>query len=679
MNEDQFSILAINGYINYLINHNLFIIKRKAEISYVQFKIAEKMCFLAYDGLNIKILIDKVIKHDVCLSNVLESDSNFIKNLFTEKKIDIVNNPLVLLKKIYGYDSFREKQQEIIESIMSGKDTLVLMPTGAGKSLCFQIPALCLDGVAIVISPLISLMENQVLALKQLGVKAEFINSSLSKEEYSDIMQNINDIKLLYISPERFQLEGFQKVLKGLNISFFAIDEAHCVSKWGHDFRPDYVKLSAIKKVFNKPIIALTATADMRTRDDIPAQLLMNSYNTFLTGFDRPNIKILVKEKDNYKKQLIEFISPLKGEAGVVYCLSRKKVEEIALYLKKEGYNAVPYHAGLKQELRSKNQEKFILKEGVIAVATIAFGMGIDKPNVRFVVHVDMPQNMESYYQEIGRAGRDGEKSTALLLFGMQDFLLRSNMIWNGESTKKMEDMGKLNEMLAFSETISCKRNYLLNYFGDKPVVCNNCSSCLNVAEKFESTNIAHLVLETMKVTNEYYGMTYISDILKGVNSKTIKSQHKSLAVYGAVAEPDSVVKKTIRQLIVMGIIGIDLDSGYNNLVIKKKLDQQVFILKDNKVHSVRNNVKKILQEGNVLDNNDDLGDVFESLRQFRLELASNEGVPPFIILQDKTLKEMAKILPTDKETLRQIYGWGDKKLEKYGQLFIDFIVKLRG
>jgi ATP-dependent DNA helicase RecQ len=677
MNEEQFSYLAVQGYIKYLMDNNLFIVKRKESISYVQFKMADKHCFLAFDGQNIKVLIDKVIKYDISIEKIKEVDRKYLINLFVEKKIDVINDPHVLLKKIYGYDSFRDKQLEIINSIMKGVDSLVLMPTGAGKSICFQIPALCMEGVAIVISPLISLMQNQVLALKQLGIKAEFINSSLSKEEFAAIIRNIDDIKLLYISPERFQLEGFQKILQSLNISFFAIDEAHCVSKWGHDFRPDYVKLGKIKTLFNKPIIALTATADMRTRLDIPEQLLMKNYQTFLTGFDRPNIKILVKEKDNYKKQLLEFVSGFKGEAGVVYCLSRKKVEEIALYLKKEGYNAVPYHAGLKQELRSKNQEKFILKEGVIAVATIAFGMGIDKPNVRFVVHVDMPQNLESYYQEIGRAGRDGEKSTALLLFGMQDFLLRSNMIWNGESTKKMEDFGKLHEMLAFSETISCKRNYLLNYFGDKPVNCNNCSSCLNSSERFETTNIAHLVLETMKATNEYYGMTYICDILKGANSKTLKPAHKQLGMYGAVAESDTVIKKTIRQLLVMNIIGIDLDSGYNNLVIKNKLEQAVFIIKDHRVQAVKTNVKKILQEGNILDDKNDLGDVFEELRIFRLDLASKEGLPPFMILQDKTLKEMAKVLPHDMETLRQIYGWGDKKIEKYGQIFLDFIQRL--
>lgn len=573
-----------------------------------------------------------------------------------------ISSPQEILTSVYGYNQFRGGQDQIINSILKGEDTLVLMPTGAGKSLCFQIPALCLEGVAVVISPLISLMQNQVMALKQLGVQAEFINSSLEQEEYFQIKKNIKNTKLLYISPERFQLDTFQEWLKTLNISFFAIDEAHCVSRWGHDFRPDYIKLSQIKDKFNKPIIALTATADLKTREDIPLQLKLKDYHLFLANFDRPNIKILVQEKTEPKHQLLEFITPFKGESGIVYCLSRKKVEETTEFLQKKGFDAVAYHAGMTQNSRAKNQKHFLLKEGVITVATIAFGMGIDKPDVRFVVHLDMPQNLESYYQEIGRAGRDGEESTALLLYSLHDFALRNQMIYQGESTQKMSELGKLNEMLAFSETLSCKRNYLMQYFGNKPVICNKCESCLNTEPKMDVTDLSKIILKTIEKTGQKFGMTYLVLLLRGSNSKTLREEHKNSPFFGFVKDSELVLKKTIRQLIVSQNIKIDLESGFNNLILFKPLDQEVYIKKD----SAKVTIGK--------DTYDLDSDLFSRLKSLRTQIAGEENIPPYLVLHDKSLHEMAKKIPKTLSQLKNVHGWGEKRLEKYGKRFLKLL-----
>lgn len=572
-----------------------------------------------------------------------------------------IAQPKELLKNIYGYDFFRGQQEVIIQSVIQGQDVLALMPTGAGKSLCFQIPALALEGIAIVISPLISLMQNQVMILKQMGIKAEFINSTLKEEEYFAIVQDISNLKLLYISPERFQAEKFQKWLLGLNISFFAVDEAHCVSRWGHDFRPDYMLLKDIKDKFKKPIIALTATADLKTREDIPRQLKMTP-RIFISDFDRPNIKIMVEEKINPKDQLMAVVKEYPGDSGIVYCLSRKKVEDTAAFLKKQGLDAVAYHAGMPAGIRKSNQDHFLLHPGVICVATIAFGMGIDKPDVRFVVHMDMPQNLESFYQEIGRAGRDGEPAVSLLMYSLGDYAMRNQMIYMSSGTEKMSEFGKVNEMLAFSETLSCKRNYLMRYFGNKEVTCGNCESCLNQSPTEDMTKLAKIIFLTIKQTGQSYGINYLSLLLKGSKSKDIKEHHKTLLGWNCTTHPEIIIKKTIRQMIVGGFIKIDLESGFNNILAVKEVDTPILI----KQESVK--IVKAVSEY------EDSSDLLTKLKELRLKIATSGNIPPYVVLHDKSLKEMVKKKPKTLVALKKIHGWGDKRIEKYGKLFLELL-----
>lgn len=669
MEQDNFLFKGFADYFLKLKSSLNLMLKIHNGIPYYRFSLDTKDTLITLRNNEIQIIEDKKLKLQIKL-DLLTPENNQKALTFFSQEAPSSNNKNIheILSTVYGYSEFRGKQESIINSILSKNDTLVLMPTGAGKSLCFQIPALALPGTAIVISPLISLMQNQVSALKELGVSAEFINSSLTKEEVDAIKTNISNIKLLYISPERFTVDSFQTWLSSIDISFFAIDEAHCVSTWGHDFRPDYTKLSAIKTIFNKPVIALTATADLRTRDDIPVQLKMSTFNTFISNFDRPNIKLLTDEKEDYKNKILNYLSTdFKNESGIIYCLSRKKVEELASFLKTKGFNAFPYHAGLSQKDRFTHQEKFIKEEKIIIVATIAFGMGIDKPNVRFVIHADMPQNLESYYQEIGRAGRDGEDSTAVLLYNIQDFVLRQNMIYSGESKNKMADLGKLQEMLAFADTISCKRNYLMRYFGDSNVFCNNCSSCLSTAENKDVTGLAKDILLTIKETKQFYGMNYIALVLKGSGSQDIKKEHTLLPTFNKYNdETENNIKKTIRQLLVIGYLAIDLDSGFNNLIIKK----------DNIFHPIliKNEVMKTRVKAKGYTKADERNDLVDELKTKRLQLAQEAGIPPYLVLHDKTIKEMAKAKPKTIKELEKVHGWGEKKLEKYGQVFLEFL-----
>jgi ATP-dependent DNA helicase RecQ len=651
--------------LNYVLENGTITLERRGESIYTVFVRNEDKIILAVKNNELKCIINKKEVEKFEIESLSEEDRNLVNTCFKLNKAEKVSNPKDVLKSVFGYPSFRGEQESIINSIIDNNDTLVLMPTGGGKSLCYQIPALCLDGTAIVISPLISLMQDQVMALKEAGVSAEYMNSSLSKEEYFNVLNNLDSTKLLYISPEKFQNKDFQEVLKKLNISFFAVDEAHCVSKWGHDFRPDYLNLGVIKERFNCPVIALTATADLNTRKDIPIRLNMTNEKTFISNFDRPNITILVEEKVKYKEQLLNFINTFKDESGIVYCLSRKKVEAISEFLNKEGYTAYAYHAGINPKERERVQNLFIKKEKVIMVATIAFGMGIDKPDVRFVVHCDMPNSIESYYQEIGRAGRDGEESSALLLYGMQDYIVRSQMIFSGDSSKKMSNQGKLDEMFAFCETISCKRTYLMDYFGNPKVTCDKCSSCYDKGEKKEVSDVAKNIIKAIKKTNEFYGQGFICSLLKGSNNKKIKDWQKEQDFYGSFEGSEQELRRIIRQMIVMNIIKIDVNSGYNNLKISKELNEEVYIKpKLISVKSSRSN-KKVDIESVDLDD-------FNKLKLLRNKIAKDHNIAPYMVLHDRSLKELINSNVKTLEDLESVHGWGAVKIKKYGKLFLD-------
>jgi ATP-dependent DNA helicase RecQ len=671
MNEnmiDRIEFKSLKCYLDYARDNELSKIEEKGEHQYIKFKLDKSTITIIKNKKEIIKAVDKNVT-TIIIENLSVDDIDYIETYFKIEKIVKEENskdPSKILKKIYGYDQFRGDQLKIIESVIRKEDSLVLMPTGGGKSICYQIPAICMEGLSIVISPLISLMQDQVSTLKTLGVKAEFLNSSLSEEEYDNIIENLGTLKMLYVSPEKYNTKTFQNIIKKHKISFFAIDEAHCVSKWGHDFRPDYIELHSIKTIFKVPVIALTATADLNTREDIPEKLGMKDYKIYVSSFDRPNIKIIVKEKDNYKEQIIELVEEFKDESGIVYCLSKKKVDEVASFLKGKGYSAYPYHAGMKAQDRSENQERFINKEKQIVVATIAFGMGIDKPNVRYVIHCDMPSSIESYYQEIGRAGRDGEDAIAMMLYGMQDFVTRSHMIYTGRSDRKMQNIAKLNEMLAFSETLSCKRSYLMNYFGNEIVYCNNCSSCLDDSVSIDMTSVAKIILEAINKTGQIRASGYITSLLKGSAAKNIIEDHKSLECYNTYSGPEQEVSRTIRQLLVLDVLEIDMTNNYNSLKIKNELNKEVKIKP-----YVPKKKKKLVVSSSSLNITDK--EIYEQLRELRLQIAEDNNIAPYMVLHDKSLKELAKRKPKTKKDLEKLYGWGEKRIEAYGIDFIRF------
>lgn len=596
-------------------------------------------------------------------------------------------SPLEVLERVFGYEAFRPGQEEIIRHILDSKDALVLMPTGGGKSLCYQIPALCLEGTAVIISPLIALMQDQVMALKESGVRAEFLNSSLSYDKEEEITQKLlsGRLDLIYVSPERLNSEGFKNILKKIKISLFAIDEAHCVSQWGHDFRPEYTKFYILKDLFPEvPRIALTATADLETRDDIIKNLHLENCRIFISSFDRPNIRYRVQIKDRERKQLLDFIkNEHPDDSGIVYCISRKRVEEIAEFLNGEGFKVLPYHAGLSQKEREKNQDRFLKEESIIMVATIAFGMGIDKPDVRFVAHLDLPKSMESYYQETGRAGRDGLPSDAWMIYGLKDIVQLNNFInrSNAPEEQKKIEKRKLNLLLGYSETVSCRRKAILEYFKENypRENCQNCDNCLNPPVTYDATIDAQKVLSCIyRIQNERFGFGagHIIEILTGKKSeKVLKFNHDKLSVFGIGKDNDiHQWQSIIRQLVILGYIKVEPEymtlglTGESAKVLRSLVKVRL------RKHILQPKIKQAAEKQKTYSLNGSDTELFAKLKELRLSFAKAENMPPYIIFHDKTLMEMAHKKPSSLEEMGKISGVGETKLKKYGKAFLEKI-----
>ena len=586
------------------------------------------------------------------------------------------------LHEVFGYSEFRPQQGEIVEALIAGQDAFVLMPTGGGKSLCYQIPALHRDGVAIVVSPLISLMKDQVDALVANGVRAAFYNSSLKAEESRQVLAQLHggELDLLYVAPERLLSEGFLDRLRSMTVALFAIDEAHCVSQWGHDFRPEYVQLGQLRKHFPEvPMIGLTATADPQTRQDVLQRLGLVHAQCFISGFDRPNIRYTVVEKKKPFDQLLEFLADHQQEAGIVYALSRKRVEEVAERLAATGLKARAYHAGLGDKERKNVQEMFLRDDIQIVVATVAFGMGIDKPNVRFVVHYDLPKNIESYYQETGRSGRDSLPAEALLLFGYGDIAISRGLIEksNNPEQKRIE-LHKLQAMVGFGEAQTCRRKVLLGYFGERlEEDCGNCDVCLNPPETYDATVDAQKALSCVFRVGQRFGVGHVVDVLRGAQTQRVLDLgHDKLSTYGIGAEKVADAwSSLIRQLIHRGYLVQDVAS-YSVL----KLTEAARPLLRGEEHLVlakpRIRVKTLQKKGRAQVGDFDYDDeLFDVLRIRRKRLADEAGVPPYVIFGDATLAEMATKMPTDEAAMLEINGVGKHKLKRFGNEFIDEII----
>ncbi|WP_423824017.1 DNA helicase RecQ [Salinisphaera sp. SPP-AMP-43] len=588
------------------------------------------------------------------------------------------------LESVFGYSQFRGQQADIIDHIVAGGDALVLMPTGGGKSLCYQIPALVRPGVAIVVSPLIALMADQVAALQQLGVAAAYLNSTLDFDDQVAIERDLvsNALDIVYIAPERLLQPRTLELIQRCDIALFAIDEAHCVSQWGHDFRPEYRQLALLAQQFQDiPRVALTATADLPTRDEIVERLALEQAGHYLHSFDRPNIQYRVAEHGNAKQQLADFIDrEHAGQAGIVYCLSRRKVEETAEWLSNAGYTALAYHAGLSPAMRAHNQSRFLREEGVIICATVAFGMGIDKPDVRFVAHVDLPASMEAYYQETGRAGRDGAPATAWMLYGLGDAVQRRRMIEQGNAPeeRKRVERGKLDAMLAYCELATCRRANLLDYFGEQyPEPCGNCDTCLNPPETYDATRYARMALSAIYRTGQRFGTGYIVDHLRGAHGDRARDLgHDTLSTAGIGTDLAAKQWRSIvRQLVALGYVRVE--QAYGGLQLAKgcrellRGERVLELRADRRSQKARRSAKKELPPIEIEDE-----PLWEALRALRLELAREQDVPPYVIFHDATLRAMLAARPNDVDELAAIPGIGAKKRQAYGQAFIDAIAQ---
>lgn len=605
-------------------------------------------------------------------------------------KQSIRPTPLDILRTYYGYDAFRDKQAEIIDHVVAGGDAFVLMPTGGGKSLCYQIPALCRDGVAIVVSPLIALMHDQVAALEQMNMRSGAINSSMSAQEIARTHAQLraDELDLLYVAPERLVMPSFLELLDSCNIALFAIDEAHCVSQWGHDFRPDYVELAVLAERFKGvPRIALTATADAPTQKDIIQRLSLQDGQSFVSGFDRPNIHYSITLRNSPKQQVLTFITEKHPEdSGIIYCTSRKKVDDMAAWLRGHGINALAYHAGLDSETRNENQRLFLQDERVIMVATIAFGMGIDKPDVRFVVHMNIPKNIEAYYQETGRAGRDGLPSNAYMVYGMEDAAIQRQWIdtSNAPDEQKRIEHSKLNALLGLCETVQCRRQLLLRYFGDTGEPCDNCDTCDTPPEGFDATIAAQKALSCAYRTDERFGMNYLIDVLLGAeNDRMRQFGHDAISTFGIGQEYSRAEWQNIfRQLVAFNLLSPNADghgglhiSVHGRAFLKEKtpITMRKTTVKDTGRKAARRSKASALPA--IEDEHTQL--LYDALKAARTALAKEQNVPAYVIFHDRTLRELAAQKPHNLDEMSQISGIGASKLQRYGQTMLDVILQI--
>ena len=594
----------------------------------------------------------------------------------------MVSAALEQLRQVFGYDSFRGEQGQIVEQVVAGGDALVLMPTGGGKSLCYQLPALLRDGTGIVVSPLIALMQDQVDALRQLGVRAAFLNSSLDAGEAAQVERQLLDgeLDLLYVAPERLLTTRFLSLLERTQVALFAIDEAHCVSQWGHDFRPEYRQLTLLHERWpDVPRIALTATADAPTRREIVERLALEDARQFVSSFDRPNIRYTVVAKDDSRRQLLEFLDEHRGDSGIVYCLSRRKVDATAAMLAERGLRALPYHAGLDAATRAEHQRRFLREDGIVMVATIAFGMGIDKPDVRFVAHIDLPKSLEGYYQETGRAGRDGEPSEAWLAYGLGDAVLLRRMIEDGDAgdERKWLERGKLDALIGYCESTACRRQSLLAYFGEAHAgACGNCDNCLQPPQTWDATEAARKALSCAYRTGQRFGAAHLIDVLRGADTAKVRQfGHQSVSTYGIGGDLDAKQWRGVfRQLVAAGLLDADIE-GHGALRLtaeatpllrgERRLELRSEPPKRERQRKQAGADKRI--PAAPIELPEEAVARFVALRQWRSEAARAQNVPAYVIFHDATLRSIALQHPQDLAALAGIAGVGTSKLERYG------------